>query len=142
MSPPEVLTQPPLGRFLSNERVLGGLLGDLLDAARANDGDRVARIWEELEPAITLHLELEARHLLPRLFASSAREARVLVQEQKHLRNRLDDLKAGASRRALRPGTVRDFIDVLRAHARHQERHRASWCDDVEDGTPSAGTRQ
>jgi hypothetical protein len=127
-----MLTPRSLARFVSNERMLGESLAALLDAAGAGDADRVANEWLIVEPALLLHFDLEERHLLPGVFASSERQARVLVQEQRHLRSRFAGLKDAVERRELRPEMVRDFIDVLGAHTRNQQRNAAAWTDDAE----------
>jgi hypothetical protein len=63
------------------------------------------------------------------LIAKGSRAVRVFVEEHRHLRARLTELRRAAGMQTLRVHAVRAFIDSLNAHARHEERilglHRA-----------------
>ena len=121
-------------RFLGDHRELEDLLKRVLAAFEANDRGAVATLWSEFEERLTNHLDTEDGHVIPRLFSSRPREARTLLEEHRHIRARLSELRSGIELRVVRLETARGFIDELRAHSRHEEDVLYRWADDHLDG--------
>jgi hemerythrin-like domain-containing protein len=116
--------------FLADHEMLNALLGKLLAALEADDHEAAARMWTECESALSAHLQVEETYLIPALARVCTRDARVLVQEHRHIRTRLAELGNGIDRHVARSDTVRDFIDELRAHAQSEDRLLYKWADD------------
>lgn len=115
--------------FVEDHRRLDGLLARLLGALEIHDGAASLEIWRELDPALLGHMDAEEEHLLPALHLAREREARVIIQEHRHLRERWKELGDALSRPAAALGMLRDFVDVFRAHARGEEKILYQWTD-------------
>jgi hypothetical protein len=79
-------------------------------------------------------MDLEERHLLPRLLGEAARMARTLVAEHTHLRARMIDLGHSSASPIARRGELSRFLEELCAHERHEESAIYPWADDHLDG--------
>jgi hemerythrin-like domain-containing protein len=130
-APPSSLVRE---RFLGDHRALEELLKRVLAAFEANDRGAVATLWSEFEERLTNHLDAEDRHVIPRLFSSRPREARTLLEEHRHIRLRLSELRSGIALHVVRLETARGFIDELCAHSRHEEDVLYRWADEHLDG--------
>ena len=116
-------------RFLADHRRLETLLERLLAAFEANDREDIAKLWTAFEAGLLMHLEAEEKHLIPALQKASERNARVLIQEHRHIRTRLEELGVGIDLHIVRLTVARDFIDELRAHAKNEDRMLYQWSD-------------
>lgn len=117
-------------RFVADHRELEDLFAQLLDAFAANDGGKVAHLWNEFDDHLTKHLEAEERFLIPQLFASNPREARTILREHRHIRSRLVEAGVGVDLHIVRLEMVRGFVEELRAHARHEDDILYRWADE------------
>lgn len=117
-------------RFLADHRRLEDLLGRVLTAFERNDRSAVATAWTEFDARLLAHLEAEERHLIPALSRVNERAARAIVEEHKHLRSRLTELGAGVDLHIVRLDMARQFIEDLRAHARHEDHVLYKWADE------------
>ena len=115
--------------FLADHRRLETLLERLLAAFEANDREDIAKLWTAFEAGLLTHLEAEEKHLLPALQKASERDARVLIQEHRHIRTRLEELGVGIDLHIVRLTVARDFIHELRAHAKNEDRMLYKWSD-------------
>jgi len=115
--------------LLADHRRIEGVLSRVLVALEAVDWERAVAQWSEFEQALTIHLDVEDRHLIPALFVSRPRDARSLLQEHRHVRNRARELARGIEKRAVRPETVRGFVDELSAHVRRETPVLYEWAD-------------
>jgi hemerythrin-like domain-containing protein len=110
------------------------VLSRVVSAFEEGDREEVARVWSEFDRALLAHLEAEERHLLPPLMRARPRSANAILREHKMIRDRLTELGAGVDLHVVRLDTAREFIDELRAHARHEEKVFYPWADEhVED---------
>jgi hemerythrin-like domain-containing protein len=121
-------------RFVGDHRELEDLLKRVLAAFEADDRGAVATLWSEFEGRLTNHLDAEDRHVIPRLFSSLPREARTLLEEHRHIRTRLSELRSGIATHVVRLETARGFIDELCAHSHHEEDVLYRWADEHLDG--------
>jgi hemerythrin-like domain-containing protein len=117
-------------RFLDDHSELEDLFAGLLDAFEANDGESVARLWNEFDDRLAKHLEAEERFVIPQLFAARPRDARAILEEHRHIRSRLVELGCGVELHTVRLDAARGFIDELRAHARHEEDVLYRWAEE------------
>jgi hypothetical protein len=51
------------------------------------------------------------------------------VQEHRHIRTRLSELRTAVDLHLVQLGSVRNFIDELRAHAKSEDRLLYQWAD-------------
>lgn len=117
-------------RFLADHRSIEDLLGRVLTAFERNDRSAVATAWTEFDARLLAHLEAEERYLIPALSRVNERAARAIIEEHKHLRGRLTELGAGVDLHIVRLDMARQFIEDLRAHARHEDRILYRWADE------------
>jgi hypothetical protein len=115
--------------FLADHERLETLLGSVHSALEANDGDRASRLWADCCSGLMTHLDAEERSLIPPLLQRSQRNARVLVQEHRHIRSRLTELSGAMASRLMRADGLRDFVAELRAHSRSEARLLYQWVD-------------
>jgi hypothetical protein len=117
-------------RFVADHMELEALFTCLLARLGAGDREGIGRLWSEFEGRLTRHLEVEEKFMIPYLFASSPREARVLLEEHRHIRSRLVELGPGADRLLAAVEAARGFLGEFRAHARHEEDVLYRWVDE------------
>jgi hemerythrin-like domain-containing protein len=120
--------------LLADHRRLDDLLTRVLVALEAVDLGRAATEWADFDGALRTHLDAEDRYLIPALFASRPRDARSLLQEHRHVRNRALELGGALKKGTLRAETVRGFVDELAAHVRRETSVLYDWADDELDG--------
>ena len=116
-------------RFLADHHRLDALLSKLSAAFEANDPEDVAKLWTDFESGLLAHLEAEEATMIPALLRACARDARVIVQEHRHIRSRLAELGVAVDLHTIRLDTARDFIDELFAHAENEDRLLYRWAD-------------
>ena len=116
--------------FSADHEELEDLFGALLDAFEANDRQGVALLWTEFDVRLTQHLAAEERFVLPQLFVSCPRDARTIMEEHRHIRSRLSELRFGVDLHTVRLETARGFVDELRAHARHEDGVLYRWAEE------------
>ena len=109
-------------RFLADHRRIEGIVERLIAAFEADDREDIAAIWTELDTGVLTHFEQEEKYLFPVLQQTSPRDVRALLQEHRHLRNRLMELAAGIDLHMVRLQVARDFIEEIRAHTRNEDR--------------------
>ena len=93
----------------------------LLEAFADNDRELVASLWNEFDAGVLAHLESEEKFMIPMLLRVSERDARILIQEHKHIRTQLAELGVGVDLHLVRLESVRSFIDELHAHSLHED---------------------
>ena len=118
-------------RFVADHRSLEDVCARLLEAVEANEGPAVEALWKEFSDRLTRHLEAEEVHLIPKIYRAKPRSARALVEEHRHIRSRMEDVRLEVERGAVRAETVRGFIAELCAHARHEEDAMYRWADET-----------
>ena len=69
---------------------------------------------------------------MPFVLKRNYRTAMALLQEHKHLRQRLDELSVGVELHVVRAEQARAFASELQAHARHEDRVLYSLADEIE----------
>src|SRR5678809_1402573 len=126
----DATTAPIRDQFLADHGRLERLFARLLTAFEANDREDVADLWAEFESGLLAHMETEETQLIPALQRVSPRNARILVQEHRHIRARLTELGVALDLHALRLDTARAFVDELRAHARSEDALLYKWADE------------
>lgn len=115
--------------FLGDHHGVETLLEVLLAALAASDHPAAAQVWKRFESRLTAHLGAEETRLIPALLLARERDTRVLVQEHRHIRARLTDIGRGLAVGIMRPSTLRDLTDELRAHAKTEDRLLYQWAD-------------
>jgi hypothetical protein len=129
MRQPSGLSASIRDHFLADHGRLERLLEQLVTAVEANDREDLAKVWTEVESGLLSHLDAEEEQMIPALPRAYERDARVLIQEHRHIRTRLTELGEAIDLHIVRLDTIRDFIDVLRAHARNEDKLLYNWTD-------------
>jgi hypothetical protein len=101
--------------------------GEILGALENGWVDRLQPLWAEFERDLFRHFEEEERTILADFLAARPREARLILEEHRYLRDRLMQLRERLPNVSL--VTARTFLDELRAHAQHEERVLRRWTD-------------
>ena len=115
--------------FLADHRKVEILLESVLVALTANDDPNACLAWKQFESGLAMHLGAEEKLVIPALRIVRERDTRVLVQEHRHIRARLTDLRSGLALGTMRPSNLRDFIDEMRAHTKTEDRLLYQWAD-------------
>jgi hemerythrin-like domain-containing protein len=126
---PAVLAAPIRDRFMADHVRLELILEKLYAAFAADDREAMASQWAAFETGLLAHLEAEEADLLPALLRVSQRDVRILVQEHRHIRNRLAELGTMVELHTIRLESVRNFIDELRAHGQSEDRLLYKWAE-------------
>ena len=109
-------------RFAADHHRLEVLLAELLAAIDACDDEATKVTWAKFRTALSSHLDIEETHMVPALRLTSERNARVLLEEHRHIRRRLGELDLAISSHLVSLQAVRDFLDELRAHTQSEDR--------------------
>lgn len=109
-------------RFAADHHRLEVLLAELIAAIDACDEEGTQLTWARFRTALTNHLDIEETHMLPALRLTSERNARVLLEEHRHIRRRLGELDIAIHSHLVSLQAVRDFLDELRAHTQSEDR--------------------
>lgn len=105
------------------------LLGQMITAIQGEHGESAMRIWGRFRTALLVHLEADDSDLIAALPRAYESNARVLGQEHQHLRSRVSDLNAAGPCDAKHVADLRLLRDILRAHARNDDRLLYGWAD-------------
>lgn len=92
----------------------------LAQAIASEDRITVRKMWSSFADSLLVQMDVQESRLIPLL--RNERQARVLIQEHQHLRERLTILNAAIDADGLRFDALRDFLDVLNAHFRSEMR--------------------
>ena len=107
--------------FLADHQRLEALVARVLAAFSANDRELVAALWTEFDAGLLAHLEAEETYLIPVLLRTAERDARILLQEHKHMRTRLMELGVGIDLHLVNLEAAQSFMRELHAHATHED---------------------
>lgn len=124
------MTAPIRDQFLADHVRLETLFEQLLAAFAANDREDMARLWTDFESGLLAHMQTEETYLIPALQRVSPTNARILIQEHRHIRSRLAELGVALDLHSLRLETARAFVDELRGHAKSEDRLLYQWADE------------
>lgn len=118
--------------FVGDHARMDGRLEAMLAAFDSGDRALALEVWTAFEVQLRNHLTLEERVLMPFVLKRNYRTAMALLQEHKHLRQRLDELSVGVELHVVRADQARAFASELQAHARHEDRVLYSLADEIE----------
>jgi hemerythrin-like domain-containing protein len=114
--------EQPHSQLLRDHEEIEALLQDLLAAFETGERSVASRAFQAFERRLSAHLALEDEMLLPALAASSPREAEEIAAEHRSIRARLEEIAVENNLHVSRATEVRRFVQMLRAHAQHEER--------------------
>lgn len=106
--------------------MIDDLLGRVIAAGEPLD----PALWQAFVAAVTAQMAAEEVELVSRL--PYARNVRILNHEHRYVRNRvreLGELGEAAGDPAARLRALRDLRDILRAHAKNEEKLLHDWAD-------------
>jgi hemerythrin-like domain-containing protein len=108
---------------------LDRLFEDLLTALGADAREDAARLWAELDAGLSRHMQLEEELVFPALREHDAREAAELLGEHGQIRCQLSELGVGLDLHQTRVEAVREFVELLREHARREDALAYRWAE-------------
>ena len=111
------LSLAALERCAGAHRSLTELCAALRTALEGDDVWAREQLWGQLAAEVCAHFDDEQTSLLAPLFETRARDAQVMMQEQRQLRSRLLEIGRVPPARSLR-----SFLDELEAHLRREDR--------------------
>jgi len=112
--------------LLAEHAEIERLLDDVMRAIEERSGASLA--WRAFSSALLAQIDAEERHLVAAL--SNEGSARLLRYEHCYLRGRLRELGCAVDEEQLEaPLLLKNFRDVLRAHARNDDRLLYGWAE-------------
>jgi hemerythrin superfamily protein len=115
--------------FTEDHRKFTELGRAILRALESGTYDLAASLWAELETALSIHLHAEDQFMIPALGRARSREARAIAAEHRLIRERLAEISARFKQNQMHREVMRNFVDELDAHARHEEKIFYEWVD-------------
>jgi hypothetical protein len=116
-------------------QALGRKLHRALEASVPDNGEA---LWNELSAALSIHLHAEEMFMVPALGRARPRDARAILAEHRLIRERLTEMDARLARREICVDLMRDFVEELDAHARHEEKIFHTWAENWLDAEERA----
>lgn len=129
---------PPLrDRLLAEQTTLDALLDSVIASlAEPSAPSQAFAVWPNFVRGLVAQLDAEDELVSAMPYE---RGARVLVQEHGYIRIRLRELDGALRRGDLRRGTLETFREILRAHARNDDRLLYRWAEDALAGERRKG---
>jgi hemerythrin-like domain-containing protein len=123
MKDTETITQALPEHHRRLERIFDALV------AQAYEGDPIAlrSEWDGFERELLRHMELEEKELLPTFAREQRAGADRLRAEHAQIRAALIEMAISLDLHALRADAVRDFVALLKEHARREDRLFYPW---------------
>lgn len=106
--------------FVAEHGRIMTLLEAVIVALEAGDDEAADADWRGFRALLLAHLGAEDAHLLPAIARAYPMHARVLGREHQYLREQVAALEA--ARGPTRAARARTLVDILRAHARTEDR--------------------
>jgi len=113
-----------------DHQVLAGLLRRLAEDAAAPSAEVLDATWAEFEPHLMHHFEAEERYLLPLIEADHPSEVERIRLEHARIRNLVTELGVRVELHTARQAAINDLIELLRAHAAHEDEALYQWAGD------------
>ncbi len=108
-------------RLVKDHVSLDALLVKLAEDAQATDRQALQQTWSDLEKRLIAHLDAEERYLLPLVEFDNPLEVARTRREHAEIRDLLAELGLAIELHTARQPDVQRLIDMLRAHAEHEE---------------------
>jgi len=106
---------------------LDALFEELLDEFADGHQGEIRSTWTGFDRSLLLHFDTEERFILPRFERVNPEETAALRAEHAGIRKLLAELGVGVDLHLVRLELAREFIDLLRAHARREEALLYGW---------------
>ncbi len=119
----------------SDHARLEALFEELLDDFADGHQREIRSTWTEFDRSVLGHLDTEERFILPLFERVNPEETAALLAEHARIRQLLGDLGVGVDLHLVRLELAREFIDLLRAHARREEALLYGWAASELDAT-------
>jgi hypothetical protein len=120
----------PLEFMMADHELLESHLAHIIALLESNDRAAMPAPWTEFDARTRAHLHAEEQWLLPALLRWRQRDARVIVEEHKLIRRRLDELGIGIGNQEVQVYDLCRFLDELRAHSRIEEEGVYRWAEE------------
>jgi hypothetical protein len=126
-------TGQPKALLLRDHAEIEVLLQDLLVAFDGGDRSLATSAFQALDRRLSAHLAFEEEMLLPALAAIDPREADEISAQHRTIRARVEMLAVADNLHLSRANEVHEVVEMLRAHARHEERTLYGLADRLAD---------
>ncbi len=108
-------------RFAQDHRELDSILRCLAQDAEAPVAGVLESSWDAFEQRILRHMQAEEQYLLPLVEVSNPLEVERTRGEHIKIRDLLAELGLAIQLHAVRASDIYNLIDLLRAHAKHED---------------------
>ena len=108
-------------RLAQDHRELDSLLRCLAQDAEAPCAGVLESTWDTFEQRMSRHMQAEEQFLLPLVEASDPVEVARTRDEHIQIRDLLAELGVAIQLHAVRATDIHNLIDLLRAHAKHED---------------------
>lgn len=104
-----------------DHQALDALLTQLAEEAQDSDRHALRKTWCDFEKRLLAHIDAEERYLLPLLEAQSPVQVAHARDEHARIRDLVAELGLAIELHAAREPAVRRLVELLRAHAQHED---------------------
>ena len=127
----------------SDHARLDALFEELLDDFADGRQREIRSTWTEFDRSVLVHLDTEERFILPLFERVNPEETAALRAEHARIRRLLGELGVGVDLHLVRLEMAREFIGLLRAHARREDLLLYRWAaSDLEEAARVAVTQK
>jgi len=108
-------------KLVHDHETLDALLVQLSEEAEDSDRPALQATWNDFETRLVAHLNAEERYLLPLIEADNPREVAQTRREHGEIRDLIAELGLAIELHTARKPDICRLVDLLRAHAKHEE---------------------
>lgn len=108
-------------KLVEDHQTLDALLGQLAEEAQCSNRPALQATWSDFEKRLIAHIDAEERYLLPLIEADHPREVAQTRRDHIQIRDLIAELGLAVELHTAREPDIRRLIDLLRAHAKHEE---------------------
>lgn len=108
-------------KLVHDHETLDALLAQLAEEAQDSDRPGLQATWNELESRLIAHINAEERYLLPLIEVDNPTEVAQTRREHIEIRDLIAELGLAIELHTAREPDIRRLVDLLRAHAKHEE---------------------
>jgi Hemerythrin HHE cation binding domain len=108
-------------KLVHDHETLDALLVQLAEEAQDSDRPALQTTWNELESRLIAHINAEERFLLPLIEGDHPGEVAQTLREHCEIRDLIAELGLAIELHTAREPDIRRLVDLLRAHAKHEE---------------------
>lgn len=117
------------------------LLDEVLEAANADDRDRLRKQWLRLEAVLLAHFDTEELYMIPGLSKHDPARAAQILEDHARIRDVIGKVGVGLELHAVRAAHLAELSRRVREHARDEEVDFYRWADEALPESTRAAVR-